>query len=551
MKKKRFLKVLVLSLALFLILIDIVLYLNKDWLNVVKAELGEAPEMFKQNLSVVVDVVTGKLNALNESVDDKHNIAARISNDTSSLEMQPLFPAPSGSNLASNDSVIANPGVVGNQWLSVIRYPVSNFSMEVDGSNFNTIKDILAHGIVPPRSVIKIESLINYFDFYYKQNTDDRILVNYEIAESPLEQDIFILKLSLKMRPFDPARDQKDWNVFFAIENSAQMNDIATQMELIKAVKGLAGSMAPRDKIGLTVFNGDQQLILGQTKGKDRTKILRVLNGVKFSGGVQNPVHDFLNRAVSVVSRNKDDKSLNKIIVFTNGDLKLLPAELENIKNQRNILLHILSLKKNPALRIYYDNLNPEYHVRFEEIENLNDFVTLVNKNFVDDSYEMSAKDLISRIKFNGALVSWYRLIGFSNIDAGMLENISENLETVDLKYNAAATILYKLRLNTQRIIAKEEQVGELEMSYTDPKTGEDHLFNRRLNYYKDNIKISDDFNFAIAVAATGEYLSKLDGSENVELSAIKGLAQSNKGKDANGKRQQFIDLLDNIGGVR
>jgi len=352
------------------------------------------------------------------------------------------------------------------------------------------------------------------------------------------------------MRPFDPARDQKDWNVFFAIENSAQMNDVATQVDLIKAVNGLAGSMAPRDKIGLTVFNGDQQLVLGQTKGKDRTKILRVLKGIKFSGGDQNINSDFLSRAVTIVSKNKEDKSLNKIIVFTNGNLKLSLAELENIKNQKNILLHILSFKKNPALRVYYDNLNPEYHVRFEEIVNLNDFVTLVNKNFVDDSYEMSAKDLISRIKFNGALVSWYRLVGFSNVDAGMLESVSEHLETVNLKYNATATILYKLRLNTQRIIANEERVGELEISYTDPKTGEDNLFSSILNYYKGNTKISDDFNFAVAVVAAGEYLSKLDGSENVELSAIKKLAQNNKGKDANGKRQQFIELLDNIQGL-
>ena len=454
---------------------------------------------------------------------------------------------PDDSILAENTGQVSKPGIVGNQWLSAQAHQASQFSLDIDDSNYDMLNDAVEEGIVPPRSIIRIESLINYFDFYYKQNNDKRFLINYEIAPSPLEPDTYILMLKIKTRPFDPAHDQKDWNVFFAIDNSAEMLRHPLKPEMMQTLRDIVFGMSPKDRVGFLLYNAEGETISGSTVGDYRSRLLRILEGMNFKGSFGG-TEGVVIRARNIVAKHSNEKSLNKVIVITSGNFKLSDSELEQLKEKRseNVFIYIVSLKDNKALRDFYNALGDGYHIKYAELDTFDNFFSLVNESFFSESADISAKEVMSRINFYPENVNYYRLVGFSNFDAGMLENLAGYLMPVDLKYNTSRTILYKLRLNS-KALRDNQPIGNLELSYREPDSMENIVINRPL-YFRSNAKASSDFNFAAAVAYTGEYLSNLSVSLGYDLPAIRQLADENKGRDASKKREQFIKLLEKIG---
>ncbi|MDR2338160.1 MAG: von Willebrand factor type A domain-containing protein [Deltaproteobacteria bacterium] len=540
--KKKLLKILIWGLAIILVMLNIALYFDAELLANARQYTAAFKEEVQQSFLEISNL--DPLIKPQEEHVDKEEINSRIN---SGLDL-PEPPPSDDVILADNASMITNPGIVGNQWLAVNRYPTSHFSLDIDGSNYESVKDILQQGIVPPRSIIRIESLINYFEYYYKQKNDNRILIDYEVALSPFEKEIYILKLNLKTRPFDPAHDQKDWNIFFAIDNSQALAELAVKDQMLSSLKNIVAGMSSKDRLGLVLFGGEQSAILGSTAGKDRTRILRILNELNFGGTAEELDGDFINKAIEIVAKNQTPKSLNKIIILTANGTKLTDQDILKLKEEvnQNVLVQVVSFQENAELKVFYDNLGQGSRVKYTELNSFDDFISLVNENFLDDSYQVSVKDLISRINFNLPKVNFYKLIGFSNFDAGLLDNIVEHVQVVDLKYNQAVTILYKLKLNRQALEAEDEPLGNLELSYRESNSDEVSVFNKPL-LYKSSAKVSEDFNFALAVGYLGEYLSNLSTAHNYNLEAIKKLALKNKGKDANGKRQEFVELLDNV----
>jgi Ca-activated chloride channel family protein len=549
--KKRFFKILVWGIAAILITLNAVLYFNVELLKDGRELVADFKDEIRQDF-LEITTTPNIFSQFHYEHKDKEEIDLRISSNLDSDFPQKLPTVSSDIILADGESMVTNPGIVGNQWLPVNRYPTSHFSLDIDGNNYENVKDMLQQGIVPPRSAIRIESLINHFEYYYKQSSDNRILATYEIAPSPLEKNIYILKLNIKTRPFDPAHDQKDWNVFFAVNNSKAMGELKIKEQMLTSLKNMVAGMSSKDRMGLVLFGGEQSAILGSTIGKDRKKILRVLNGISFDGDSEDTEVDFIDKAIEIIAKNQTAKSLNKIIVLAPNGLKLADKDILKLKENanQNILLQIVSFKENTELKVFYDNLGQEARVKYTELTNFDDFISLVNENFLDDSYQVAVKDLISRINFNIAKVSFHRLVGFSNFDAGLLENIVEHVQPVNLNYNKAVTILYKLKLNPQSIEIESEPLGDLELSYRESNSDEVSVLNKPL-VYKSEAKIGDDFNFVLAVGYLGEYLSNLSTAHNYDLEAIKKLASENKGKDANGKRREFVELLNNVAAAR
>ena len=53
----------------------------------------------------------------------------------------------------------------------VIGNPLSTFSIDVDNASYSNIRRFITYNQVPQKDVVRIEEMINYFDYSYPQPT--------------------------------------------------------------------------------------------------------------------------------------------------------------------------------------------------------------------------------------------------------------------------------------------------------------------------------------------------------------------------------------------
>ena len=56
-----------------------------------------------------------------------------------------------------------------NPFLEVVRAPLSTFSIDVDTAAYANVRRYLNDGQLPPKDAVRIEELINYFEYEYPQ----------------------------------------------------------------------------------------------------------------------------------------------------------------------------------------------------------------------------------------------------------------------------------------------------------------------------------------------------------------------------------------------
>src|SRR5690606_33437988 len=71
--------------------------------------------------------------------------------------------------------------IVENNFLASVQNPLSTFSIDVDEAAYSNVRRYLQNGSVPPPGAVRIEEMINYFDYVYpKQGGKIPFTVNTE-----------------------------------------------------------------------------------------------------------------------------------------------------------------------------------------------------------------------------------------------------------------------------------------------------------------------------------------------------------------------------------
>ncbi len=76
--------------------------------------------------------------------------------------------------------------IIENNFHTVAQEPLSTFSIDVDRASYSNIRRYIEQGMLPPKGAVRIEEMVNYFDYKYAPPTnDDPFAVHTEIASCP------------------------------------------------------------------------------------------------------------------------------------------------------------------------------------------------------------------------------------------------------------------------------------------------------------------------------------------------------------------------------
>lgn len=450
-----------------------------------------------------------------------------------------------------------------NNYKNAVESPVSTFSIDVDAASYSNVRRFLTNGEKPPIDAVRIEEMINYFNYNYEQPKGEHpFAIHHEIAQCPWNNDNLLLHIGLQGKKIE-TENLPASNLVFLLDVSGSMNSANKLPLLKKAFKLLVNQLRPEDKVAIVVYAGSSGLVLPSTNGNEKEKILNALNKLNAGGSTAGAAG--LKLAYKTARENFIDGGNNRIILATDGDFNVgisSNVEMERlIEKERNngVFISVLGFGmgnyKDDKMEIIADKGNGNYSY----IDNILEAKKVLVNEFGGTLHTI-AKDVKIQIEFNPAIVEEYRLIGYENRMLNKEDFDDDKKDAGELGSGHNVTALYEIKLAKKKrkdqnlkyqdtkLNAKalsKDEIASVKFRYKNPKGRKSILITEEIPMNVSSEQtLSENFQFSAAVAGFGLMLRKSKHKGNCNYKMLIDLAQNSKGKDEEGYRGEFIRLM-------
>ncbi|MBW1752376.1 MAG: VWA domain-containing protein [Deltaproteobacteria bacterium] len=448
--------------------------------------------------------------------------------------------------------------------------PVSTFSIDVDTASYAFVRRALNRGVLPQKNAVRIEEMINYFDYDYPLPGDSLVPFKPTVAVFPTPWNPDTKLLHIGIKGLDIAADKKPRaNLVFLLDVSGSMNSPDKLPLLKNAFRMLVETLAPNDTVAIVVYAGAAGTVLEPTQVKEKAKIIAALD--RLSAGGSTAGGEGIRQAYALAEGNFDPKSVNRVILATDGDFNVgirNPDELKGFverKRQSGIFLSVLGFGQGNYNDVLMQKLAQNGNGNAAYIDTLNE----ARKVLVDEAGSTLftiAKDVKIQIEFNPAVVAEYRLIGYETRLLKREDFRNDRVDAGDVGSGRSVTAIYEitpkdssgrliddLRYETQNTAAKAPVLDQrseyafLKIRYKLPDAAVSKLITTPVGRDKEFSSIGKapgEARFAAAVAAFGQLLRGESYIKDFTFDDIIGLAQPVRGKDSFGYRMEFLNLV-------
>ncbi|MFC2109661.1 von Willebrand factor type A domain-containing protein [Bacteroidota bacterium] len=459
-------------------------------------------------------------------------------------------------------------GVVENEFKNPITNPLSTFSIDVDAASYSNIRRFINDGQKPPVAAVRIEEMINYFNYNYPQpKGTSPFSINYELSNCPWNPENKLLHIGLQGKPLE-TKEAPASNLVFLIDVSGSMSNQNKLPLLKKAYTLLVNQLRAKDKIAIVVYAGNSGVVLPSTPGNEKKKILKALNNLHAGGGTAGA--QGLKLAYEIAEENFIDKGNNRIILATDGDFNVgqsSNSDLEKLivsKRDKGIFISVTGFGmgnyKDSKMEIIADKGNGNYSY----IDNILEAKKVFINEFSSTLFTI-AKDVKIQIEFNPNNVRSYRLIGYENRLLKAQDFQNDKKDAGELGAGHTVTALYEIvpmnskkkydtDLKYQKVKMSEttarfeNELATIKFRYKKPNETKSKLLVRTIkNKTKTFKETSENFKFSSAVASFGMLLRNSDYIENLTYNSVLKIAKKGKGIDENGYRSEFIRMVEMV----
>lgn len=452
-----------------------------------------------------------------------------------------------------------------NPFMDARQNPLSTFSIDVDNASYSNIRRFLDHQL-PPVDAVRIEEMINYFSYDYPQPTGEHpFSLITEVAKAPWNQDHHLVHIGLQGKKLD-LDNLKSSNLVFLIDCSGSMSASNKLPLLKKSLRILLDQLGEQDHVAIVAYAGAAGLVLPATPASEKAKILKALD--QLSAGGSTAGGQGITLAYEVAKENLIKGGNNRVILATDGDFNVgvsSSSELVRLieeKRKNDIYLTICGL----GMGNYKDG-------RMEQISNAGNG----NYFYIDDIREAEkvfgremranmftiAKDVKLQVEFNPQLVKAYRLIGYENRQLAA-EDFDDDLKDAgELGAGHTVTALYEvIPVGSATAVRQQTELKYQTSSLTKEALASQELLTLKLRYKpmeEDQSLLlekvvthqlhpfegsSQDFQFSAAVAGFGMLLRQSSFKGDITYERIGEIAREALGKDPDGDRAEFVQLV-------
>jgi Ca-activated chloride channel family protein len=457
-----------------------------------------------------------------------------------------------------------------NPFLEAARAPLSTFSIDVDTASYSNTRRFLNDGRMPPRDAVRIEELVNYFSYDYPQpDGQTPFSVTAEVAECPWNTRHKLVHIGLQGKKL-AQEDLPPANLVFLIDVSGSM-DSPDKLPLVKSsLRTLANQLTARDRVAVVVYAGASGLVLPSTPGDQRGEIISAVERLQAGGSTNGG--SGIRLAYRVAEENFIRGGTNRVILATDGDFNVgLTGDDELVKlieekRRGGVFLSVLGFGTGNLNDSMMEKLADKGNGNYAYIDTEAEARKALGEQ-VAGTLAAIAKDVKIQVEFNPRLVAGYRLIGYENRLLADRDFNDDTKDAGEIGAGHTVTALYEVVPAGQKI----ENPGVDELKYSRPAeapqgVNASELMTVKLRYKEPegdvsrpvNVGVpdrqasyrnaSDNFKFAAAVAEFGLLLrdSRYKGQSSYSNAAE--LARASAGADLNGRRAEFVNLVETAG---
>ena len=440
--------------------------------------------------------------------------------------------------------------------------PLSTFSIDVDKASYSNIRRMINRGqdIVP--GAVKIEEMINYFDYKYPQPTGAHpFAIHTDVAETPWNGATKLVRIGLQGKEYTSAKLPAS-NLTFLIDVSGSMSDENKLPLLKKAFTLLVNQLREKDKVSIVVYAGAAGVVLEPTSGADKETIISALDNLDAGGSTAGG--EGIELAYSLAQKNFKRNGNNRVILATDGDFNVGASTDEDMealieeKRKSGVFLSVLGFGMDNYKDSKLETLADKGNGNHAYIDTMQEAQKVFGKEFGGTLHTI-AKDVKIQVEFNPALVQSYRLIGYENRMLAAEDFTDDTKDAGELGAGHKVTALYEIvPVGVENAYTQDK----IELKYTDVKksnTYSNELLTVKLRYKKPNrdtsieivkevanavTKFSNDLNFSSAVALFGMHLRNSSYLNETTMDQVVDLAEKGRGVDEFGYRSEFIRLV-------
>ena len=439
--------------------------------------------------------------------------------------------------------------------------PRTTFSIDVDTASYSNVRRYLQGGQLPPANAVRIEEMINYFDYDLAPPQDGKpIAIHVDVTDAPWNSGHLMARVALKGKVV--ARGERPAaHLVFLIDVSGSMS-AATRLPLVKeSLKLLLEQLEPRDTIAIVTYAGGVGMALARTPVRDKPHIRQAIDRL-VAGGATNGSGG-IQVAYRVARDGFDPAAINRVILATDGDFNVGISdrrELERLiaaEASSGVFLTVLGFGmgnlNDATLETLADKGNGHYAYVDQLAEAKKVLVDEVSSTLVP-----IAKDVKVQLEFNPARVSAYRLVGYENRQLQNRDFGDDKKDAGDMGAGHAVTMLYELvpargeggeeRLRYQGAptdAAGSDELFFVRVRYKDPLASTSELLERPVKGASGHLRGgAEDLRFATAVAAFGLKLVGAPEVQGLRYQTIAEWVDGARRHDPLGRRAELASLI-------
>lgn len=459
-----------------------------------------------------------------------------------------------------------------NGFKDVLHNPLSTFSIDVDRASYSNVRRFLNMGQLPPIDAVRIEEMINYFNYDYPEPEGKHPFSVYtEISECPWNSAHQLLHVGLQGQNIDKS-ELPPSNLVFLIDVSGSMS-AANKLPLLKqAFRMLVNELRSEDRVAIVVYAGAAGLVLESTRGTEKAEILAALDKLQSGGSTAGGAG--LKLAYKVAQEYFIEEGNNRIILATDGDFNIgssSNAEMERLieeKREHGVFMTVLGFGmgnyKDDKMEIIADKGNGNYAY----IDNIQEARKVFITEFGGTLFTI-AKDVKFQMEFNPARVKGYRLVGYENRLLNDEDFNDDKKDAGEMGAGHTVTALYEIipagseeSLKSIDPLKYQANRGDLKSDKKVKADSRAELMTVKLRYKQPDGNIStkieipvkgrvldldetsDNFRFAAAVAEFGLILRNSQYKEDASMEQVIAMAKGARGEDEEGYRSEFMKLV-------
>ncbi len=461
-------------------------------------------------------------------------------------------------------------GVSENVFKDALKDPLSTFSIDVDEASYSNVRRFINNGQQPPKDAVRIEELINYFDYDYAQPSSEHPFnIITEISTAPWNEKHKLVHIGLQGKSI-ATENLPPSNLVFLIDVSGSMSDVNKLPLLKSSFTMLVNELRPQDYVSIVVYAGAAGLVLEPTSGKEKNKIVAALDKLQAGGSTAGGAG--IQLAYSVAEQHFKKEGNNRVILATDGDFNVGASSNESMeqlieqKRKSGVFLTVLGFGmgnyKDSKMEILADKGNGNYAY----IDNITEAKKVLVNEFGGTLFTI-AKDVKLQVEFNPAKVSAYRLIGYENRMLKTEDFNNDKKDAGELGSGHTVTALYEvIPVGVKSDFFSVDPLKYQKPALSNTASQSDELMTVKFRYKQPDGEVSklivhslkdretllantsNNFRWSAAVAAFGMLLRESEYANQYSYDRVVDLAKGARGKDDEGYRIEFIKMVQSMG---